>query len=77
MQNKNENFSIQEAMRLASTPAGKQLLQIIQSAGGDTVEQARKHAASGDYQQAQQALSDMLKSSKVQQLLKEMEKHHE
>ncbi len=77
MQNHNENFSMQDALRLASTPAGQQLLQLLKSSGGDSIDQARKHAASGDYQQAKNSLSDILKSPKVQQLLREMENSHE
>lgn len=77
MQNKNENFSMQDALRLASTPAGQQLLQLLKSSGGDSIEQARKHAASGDYQQAKNSLSDIMKLPKIQQLLREMENSHE
>ncbi len=74
MQNKND--SMQEALRLAGTPAGQQLIALLKASGGSSLEQARKHAANGDMEQAKQSLSAILSSPKVQQLLKEMEKNH-
>ncbi len=76
MQNKDDNFSMQEAMRLAATPAGQQLIGLLQSSGGNSLEQARRHAASGNMEQAKAALAEVLRSPKVQQLLKEMEQRH-
>ncbi len=75
MQNKNDSFSMQEALRLASTPAGKQLIALLQSSGSNRIEEARKHAASGNMEQAKASLSDILSSPTVQQLLREMENH--
>ncbi len=74
MQNKND--SIREALRLAETPAGQQLIAFIKASGGTGLEQARKHAANGDMEQAKQSLSAILSSPRVQQLIKEMEKCH-
>ncbi len=75
MQNKNDNMK--EAMRLAATPAGQQLIQLLQASGGASIEQARLHAANGNMEQAKAALSELLKSPRVQQLMKQMEKGHE
>lgn len=74
MQSKNENFSMQDAMRLAATPAGQKLLEILKASGN--IEKTRQYAASGDMEQAKASLSDILKSPQVQQLLREMEKSH-
>lgn len=72
MQNK-QDFSMQDAMRLANSPAGKQLIQLLQSAGGSDLEQARKAVAKGDYESAKSNLSEILKSPQIKALLKEME----
>ena len=72
MKSNKENFSIQDAMRLAETPAGKELLSILQSSGGDSVDKAKKAAEQGDYAQVKESLSELMKSPKIQSLLKEM-----
>lgn len=73
MQNKPDNFSIADAMRLANTPEGKQLIAMLQAAGGNDLEQARKAAAKGDYESAKSNLSEILKSPGIQALIREME----
>jgi len=77
MQNKPESFSIQDALRLANTPAGKELISALQSAGGSNLKQAQQAAAKGDYESAKNSLSEILKSPKIQALLKEMEQKNE
>lgn len=67
-----ENFSIQDAMRLAETPAGKELISILQSSGGDSMDKAKKAAAQGDYNLVKENLADLMKSPKIQSLLREM-----
>ena len=47
MQNKPDNFSLADAMRLANTPAGKQLIALLQATGGKDLDEARKAAAKG------------------------------
>ena len=76
MENQKQPFSMEDIARLAGTPAGQQLIALLQSTGGQDVENARKAAQSGDYAQAKNSLSHILRSPKVQQLLKEMEKNH-
>lgn len=76
MQNNQENFSIQDAMRLANTPAGKELLALLKSGGGDTMDKARKQAEQGDFEQVKQTLSSVLQSPRVQELLQEMRKNN-
>ncbi len=76
MPNKHENYSMQDAMRLASTPAGQQLIALLKASGGNSLEQAQKHMKSGNMEQARASLSEVLSSPKVQQLLRELEKGH-
>ncbi len=74
MQNNRNQFSMEDALRLASTPAGRELIALLQSAGGQDVEKAKQAAQKGDYTQAKNSLAEIMKSPKVQQLLREMEK---
>ena len=73
---KNNQFSMEDALHLASTPAGRELIALLQSAGGQDVEKAKQAAQRGDYTEAKNSLSELLKSQKVQQLLREMEKNN-
>lgn len=75
MQNQNINpndLSIQEAMRLASSPAGKKLLQLLQQNGGDELRQAVSKASSGDYTQAKQAIHALLDNPEAKKLLEQL-----
>lgn len=77
MQNKPDNFSMQDAMRLANSPAGKELIAALRSSGGSDLTQAQQAVAKGDYESAKQSLSQILKSPQIQAILKEMEKNNE
>ena len=65
--------SMDEIIRLANSPAGKELIALLQSNGGDSFEQAKQAAKKGDYELAKQNLSHIMSSPKVQALMKEME----
>lgn len=75
MQNHKNQFSMEDVRRLSSTPAGQELIRLL-STGGQDVEKARQAAQKGDFTQAKNALGELMKSPKVQQLLKEMEKNN-
>ena len=62
-----------ELFRLAQTPAGRQLIAMLQKKGGNRLGEAVSKAAAGDYAQAKEILSDLLSSSEAQTLLKELE----
>ena len=72
MQKKSQDFSMEEIMRLAKSPAGQQLIALLQKQDSGKLEQAVLHAKTGDYAQAGQTLSAMLSSSEAQKLLKEL-----
>lgn len=76
MDSKPDQLTIQEAMRLAKSPAGQKLLALLKSTGGNRVDQARQQAANGDMSQAKQTLSGLLASPEVQKLLKEMKQQN-
>lgn len=72
MQKKSEDFYMEEVMRLANSPAGQQLLAMLQRSDGDRVQQAADMAAAGDYAQAAKTLRSMLSSPEAQALLKQL-----
>ena len=52
MHSNRDSFSMEDAMRLANSPAGQQLIALLKSAGGSSVEQARQAAHKGDSETA-------------------------
>lgn len=72
MQKKNQDFSMEDVMRLAKSPAGQQLMQMLQKGDSAAVEQAVNAAKAGNYAQASQSLSAMLSSPEAQKLIKEL-----
>lgn len=63
---------LQQALHMASTPAGKKLLALIKEQNQEKVSQARQQAAQGNYEQAKQTLSDVLNRPDIQQLIQQM-----
>lgn len=72
MEQKFDDFSIQQAMRMAKSPAGQQLLSLLQSSDGESLRRAMEQAASGDYAAAQKSLSCLLSSDQARELLRQM-----
>ena len=72
----NNQDAIREAMRLAGTPAGKQLMAMLQQSGKDELQQAMRSASAGDFAKAQQLLSGVLSSPEVRKLLEQMGGQH-
>ena len=73
MQKNSPKFSMQDAMRLANSDAGQQLLALLKQSDGQQLEKARDSAATGDYSSAAQALSTLLEREDVRRLLKQLE----
>ena len=73
MQKNSQNFSMQEAMRLAKSDAGQKLLAILKQSDGPQLNSAMAAAATGDYSSAMQALSSLLEREDVRSLLRQME----
>lgn len=71
MENRND-LPIQEAMRLAATPAGQQLIAMLRAQNGDALQSAMSGAAAGDYTQAKRIIESMMSNPQAQQLLKEL-----
>ena len=72
MQQKSNDFSMQEALRLANSPAGQQLLALLQQADTAAVSKAMEQAAGGDYSQAKQLLAPLLASEEAKRLMQQL-----
>lgn len=69
--NPNDQFSMEQAMAFAGTPAGRQLLAIIQNKGDSDLQKAKSLAESGNMAEAAKAMSSLLADPEVQKLLKQ------
>ena len=72
MQKNPENFSMQDALRLAQSEAGQQLFAMLKAQNNDAVSQAMEQAASGDYAQVKQTLTALLSSPQIKSMLEQM-----
>lgn len=67
-----QDFSMQEVLRLANTPAGQQLLAILRQADPTVLRQLQDKLSSGDPAQAAQSLQLLLSTGQLQSLLELM-----
>ena len=74
MQKNSQNFSMQDAIALANSEAGKRLAQLLQQADGDTLQKAADLAAAGDFRKAGASLAPLLESPEIRALLQQLEK---
>ena len=64
-------FSMEQAMAFAASPAGKQLMRILQQSSGADFSKAQQYAAAGDMEKAKSEMAALLKDPKVMALLKQ------
>ena len=74
MEKKSQEFSMKEALRLAQSPAGQQLQQLLQQADQQTLNSALSQAQQGNYEDAARQIRTLMSSPQAQALLKELEK---
>lgn len=70
--NQAQSFSMQEAMKLAQSDAGKQLYALLQQTQGEQLQNAMDQAAAGDYDQVKKTMSTLLSSPEAKALLKQL-----
>lgn len=70
MQNNAGNFSMQDAMRIMNSPAGKELMDLLKNSTDPAVRTAMEQAAGGNMEQAQSAVQKLAASAEIRQLLK-------
>ena len=76
MEKKSQDFSIQEAKRLAQTPEGQRLMAMLQQKDNGQLQKAMEAASAGNYQQAGSLLQTLLSSPEARQLIKKMGADH-
>ena len=64
-----DSFTVEQAMAFAASPAGKQLITLIQNSSGTDLTKARAYAAAGNMEQAKAELSSLLTDPKIKELL--------
>ena len=73
MQKNCEDFSMQDVLRMAQSPAGQQLLAMLRSGDKGQLQQVVDLAKAGNMDKAGSTLQALLSSPQAQQLLKQME----
>ena len=69
---KPSSFSIQEAIRIASTPQGQQLIAALKKNSGNDLENALRKAQTGDYTEARKAITSLMDTPEIKALLKQL-----
>lgn len=72
MANDYGGINLSELMKIAGSPAGQELMALIQEKKDAHFEEAMQQAQTGDFSQAKQVLSQMLSSKEAQELLKKI-----
>ena len=67
-----KDFPMEEAMRMAQSDAGQQLLAFLQQTQGQQLQNAMDQAAAGDYEQVRRTMQTMLASPEAQAILKKL-----
>lgn len=68
MDKNSQNFSMDDVKKFAESPAGKQLIAMLQHKDSEAVRQAQ----AGNYNEAMRRLSGFLQTPEAQQLLKDL-----
>ncbi len=72
MQKNSQDFSMQEALRLAKSPAGQQLLAMLRQADSEKIQQIMSQASAGKLEQAKEGLQGLLNSPEAKALLEQL-----
>ena len=72
MEKKSQEFSMDDALRLARSPAAKQLMDTLRTKDPTRLDHAMTQAAAGDYRQAQKDLQSLLEDPAIRELLKQL-----
>ena len=67
-----QGITREEIMRIANSPAGQQLVRLLQQRGGDQLQNAVDKASRGNFEDAKNTLSDMLNTPEIQAMLRQL-----
>ena len=68
----NSDFSMEQAMKMAQSDAGKELFALLQSTQGVRLRTAMDQAASGDMEQVKKTMEEIMASRQAQELFARM-----
>ena len=71
-QNKSGLDPIQQAKQIAGTPAGQELIRLLQRSGGADLKKAMEKAAAGDFTQAKETLSALLDTPEAKKIMEQL-----
>ena len=69
--NGNPSFSAEQAMQFAKSPAGQQLIRMLQQKDAAQLSRAAEQAVAGNTEQAKQTISSLLSDPQIQALLRQ------
>ena len=72
MQKTSGNFSMEDAQTFANSPAGQQLLTLLQGADSAALQKAMEQAAAGDLTKARDILTPLLSSPEIRKLMQHL-----
>lgn len=72
MKKNSGDFSIEEAMRIANSPAGQQLFALLKRTDTAAINKAMDQAAAGNYSQVQDTISSLMANEEVKALLTQL-----
>ena len=67
-----QGFSTEDVMRLIKTPAGQQLIKMLQSSNDPALKKAKEHAASGNMESAKEALQQLSTNEELRKLISQL-----
>ena len=76
MMKNSQDFSIQEAKRLAKTPDGQRLITMLQQNDNEKLQKAMAEASAGNYKEAGSILQSLLSTPEAQQLIRRIGADH-
>lgn len=69
-----QSLDLNQLLKLARSPAGQQLFQLLQQQGGtQLLQNAAQMASAGDYENAKAAISGLLETPEAKKLLRQLE----
>ena len=72
MGDQNQGFSTENIMQLIRSPAGQQLLRLLQNSDDPALQKAKQLSANGNMDGAKQAIAQMAASEEIKKLLSQL-----
>ena len=72
MAKNSKDFSAQNIMQMVQSPAGQQLIAMLQNTDPAVLKKAMAQASAGNYEQAKASLTPLLESENIKTLLQKM-----